>query len=458
MGCLSKEQITRLTAGEDEDAALVSHVEQCPTCRANLSAMRSLTDRLADVHDKFNRGHELARARLLAVLAANEPRAETAKTRNRRSHFLGVLTMRQRIAVGSVGVAAMLCFLLLWGATRPVSAIARMAENIRRSKSYKATIVSEFQFAPEANKPAVTCVFRCTNYWIAPGSYRSEAKFKGVIGWADRDELDIYHTGKPGITINHMSKKFYRVPARLGKSPSLMKLEELSNYSGQADRDLGTKEIGGIRASGFEIETKKIDPDSGPGSVQVWLDPETNLPVLFRMETEQFGKPASFTMQDFQWNIDLAPELFDVTPPEGYTDATNPPPALEKQVAVLTEGLKTYAELSGGHYPRVKMVYGDVTWDEMKRMSGISGQPTQEEMRGEAFKRIERVYNFCPTINGILANNPDAAYYGKTVGPKNADKVLLRWQLEDGTYQVIFGDLRGETVTKERLGALEDGK
>ncbi len=50
---------------------------------------------------------------------------------------------------------------------------------------------------------------------------------------------------------------------------------------------------------------------------------------------------------------------------------------------------------------------------------------------------------------------PTPAYYGQTVGPKDKDKVLLRWKLDDGRYEVIFGDLRAETVTAERLHKLE---
>jgi hypothetical protein len=33
--------------------------------------------------------------------------------------------------------------------------------------------------------------------------------------------------------------------------------------------------------------------------------------------------------------------------------------------------------------------------------------------------------------------------------------MLLRWKLDDGRYQVIFGDLRAETVTAQRLHELE---
>jgi hypothetical protein len=38
-------------------------------------------------------------------------------------------------------------------------------------------------------------------------------------------------------------------------------------------------------------------------------------------------------------------------------------------------------------------------------------------------------------VNSILRDNPDAAYYERTVGPIERDKVLLRWKLDDGKYQ-----------------------
>jgi hypothetical protein len=53
------------------------------------------------------------------------------------------------------------------------------------------------------------------------------------------------------------------------------------------------------------------------------------------------------------------------------------------------------------------------------------------------------------------SRNPDAAYYGKTVGPKDTHKVLFRWKLDDGRYRVLYGDLRFETITADRLRTLE---
>jgi hypothetical protein len=49
----------------------------------------------------------------------------------------------------------------------------------------------------------------------------------------------------------------------------------------------------------------------------------------------------------------------------------------------------------------------------------------------------------------------DPAYYGKTVTPKDADRVLMRWKVSDNEYRVIFGDLHAQTVTAEKLAELE---
>ncbi|HEV3138495.1 MAG TPA: hypothetical protein VGZ26_11340 [Pirellulales bacterium] len=357
--------------------------------------------------------------------------------------------MRQRIAVGTVGVAVVLCILLLWGATRPVSAIAQMAENIRRAKSFKVTINTEFTPTREVQLAPQTL----TIYWLAPGSYRMEGRDATA-----HDSTNISPAGKPGIDINHRTKTFQRKSAVLGNISGLEMFDELSTFSGQADRDLGAKQVNGKEARGFEIDSKKINPDGPLGRMEIWLDLESNLPLLVRWQIADSVTPGTMTWQDFHWNIDLDPKLFDPTPPAGYTDATRPPPPLDEQVGQVIEALKIYAELTGGHFPRGKMVYGDVTRDEMYRMIGIKGFPTPEQVRTEQYVQVVRSGLGFARLNGVLANNPDAAYYGKTVGPKDSGKVLLRWRLEDRSYQVIFGDLRAEIVTKERLAALEGGK
>ena len=123
----------------------------------------------------------------------------------------------------------------------------------------------------------------------------------------------------------------------------------------------------------------------------------------------------------------------------------------------IVEGLKIYAKYAGGHYPRVTMLYGDVTRDELVRLSGAPYPPrkaadSQDARLWDVYKGVEGFAR----INSILRDNPDAAYHGKTVGPEDKDKVLLRWKAdEEGGYHVLFGDLRFETMGLARLRMLE---
>jgi hypothetical protein len=47
------------------------------------------------------------------------------------------------------------------------------------------------------------------------------------------------------------------------------------------------------------------------------------------------------------------------------------------------------------------------------------------------------------------------AWHGDDVTSRDFDRVLLRWRLEDGRYRLIYGDLRTENVSSERLEELE---
>ena len=55
----------------------------------------------------------------------------------------------------------------------------------------------------------------------------------------------------------------------------------------------------------------------------------------------------------------------------------------------------------------------------------------------------------------LVQDKKEPVYYGESVGPGDSDKVLLRWKLEGDLYSVVYGDLRTEDVTAERLAELE---
>ena len=193
---------------------------------------------------------EHARAALVNLPAATPSRPpELARPWTYMTHWIGGLTMRQRIAaLGGVGVAALLGFVLLWGGlvTRPVSAMEKMAETIRRAKSLKATVVED---VPNSN-PSMPRVFAVmgTLYWLAPDSTCLDLKGILIPGKSSGERHDvtwIYLVGKRAICIDHKAKTFKWVSNYHRHTNLEEMLAKLAEFSGQADRDLGVRNIDG---------------------------------------------------------------------------------------------------------------------------------------------------------------------------------------------------------------------
>ena len=457
MACPSQQQLAQIALGLDAEGELAAHLNQCAACRQKLASMRSLVEQLSVSHARLDRGHDDARAQLMTALSDFDRPPKAVQPWIQFTQWVGDLTMRQRIVIGATSLAVVLTLVLFWpdGNAISVSAMEKMAENIRRARSYRLTMTGKVEMTPEPGKPPVKAEMSGTLYWLAPGSYRMDTK-SDFLG-SGQDSVQIFPQDKPGIDIDHKRKQYRRMPARQGYVSPMMVMEKLSEFSGQADRELGTQVIGSKTARGFEIAAKKIDPDVFPGPVEIWLDAESELPVLLRYEMKSANMPSAMIMEmeQFRWNIDFEPSIFETEPPPGYTDATPRLPTVEEQVNHITEAFKVYAEICGGHYPRVKMVYGDVTRDDMFRQAGIQGRPTLEQLRSENYAKILKATHGFATINRILRDNTAAAYHGQAVGPSDKNKVLLRWRLPEDSYQVIYGDLHTETVSSERLRELE---
>jgi hypothetical protein len=284
---------------------------------------------------------------------------------------------------------------------------------------------------------------RCT--WLAPGSTRSENSAIDAEGLTTPNMTDIQPAGAPGITIYPRQKLFARTKPQLGRVSPFLRVEDLGSYSGVADRDLGEKTISGVRVRGFSMDPRKIEPDMQPGAaMEVWADVATHRPVSVKLTIPDASGPVVMEFEDFRWDVPIDPKLFDTTPPEGYTDITAPEKSPEEIARVIAASLRTFAEFSGGHYPRVDMLYGDVTNDELARLAGLEPKPQRPPGPDatETHRKVWDARSGFGWINSLLVNNADASYHGKAVGPKDADKVLMRWKLDDGRDQVIYGDLR----------------
>ena len=257
-----------------------------------------------------------------------------------------VMDRRWQLSAGAmVGLAALLGFLLLWGGdmARPASAMERMAEAVRKAKSYKYTSNVKGWFTEKPGGPRSTTETSTTKYWLAPDSLRLDYTLLGDKWKGPGPEMSNIAPGlnKWKINIDNSAKTFRRMPpnGRRYFSP-LDRLDSFGSFSGKADRELGSKKINGREALGFVIAAQKIDPFHPLETMEIWIDRQTNLPLFIHCVSETENGSIVEDISNIQWNIDLDPKLFDLTPPPGYTDVTP-----KDVVGYLLQGLRARPRL-----------------------------------------------------------------------------------------------------------------
>jgi outer membrane lipoprotein-sorting protein len=239
--------------------------------------------------------------------------------------------------VGSAAVLlAAIGLFLAWHSAGSQSALAQTAAALRKVKSYQCRYSGAEAGADKYQEVGLT-------YWATPGSYRMDLHEGGKCV-----QVSIAIRGKPGLEIDHKYETYQRVePVHQPDSP-LELLHELAKFAGQADRELPERTIQGKRARGFEIAVEKLDPDRDDGTLRVWPDPETKLPLRVEyVVLDQF----TIVWDDFAWDVPTD-KLFDTEPPAKYQDETPAPPSPEEQTEQIVNGLKTYAKYCGGKYPQ----------------------------------------------------------------------------------------------------------
>jgi len=86
--------------------------------------------------------------------------------------------------------------------------------------------------------------------------------------------------------------------------------------------EIGPCNINGIDVEGIEARNPEITGESM--AMCLWVDVETDLPVRIEIEGEDFeaGKmrPQKIIIDDFQWDVELDPALFEPNIPDDYTE------------------------------------------------------------------------------------------------------------------------------------------
>jgi len=253
---------------------------------------------------------------------------------------------------------------------------------------------------------------------------------------------------------------------------SLSSLKEVLNSNHE---NIGRSIVDGVEVEGFQ--TTKTDyivknyRYKGPRLIngkdkqyntRLWVDVKTLLPVRieYLISSIYDGNNRVFLQQvdyNFQWDVPVDASTFEAPPiPDGYViEDIFPEPANEENAI---GGFKQCVEFFGNYPERIDLTY---FWAESENSQTSAGLRLKEELKG--LTGLERDNRKMISLKPIRFLNKfyiklakkDSAYFGKTVTPKDANKVLMRWKVSDNKYRVIFGDLHTKTVTPARLAELE---
>jgi hypothetical protein len=221
----------------------------------------------------------------------------------------------------------------------------------------------------------------------------------------------------------------------------------------QEFEDLGKKKIDGIAATGTRVKNPEfLRVAFDECEISVWVDDETNWPVLIEWGgVAKDGEVRINTVLDkFQWNPSLSQSEFDYEIPDDYK-MIGRMDAVKKDESGAIEGLREYAKFSGGRYPTSLSAATAIHEIE----DDIGRRRRSGDLSKDDFGDLMKIQNACTFYAELVDTGKDAKYYGDVVGPRNFDKILMRWRLDDGRYRVIYGDLRVETIDAQRLDELE---
>jgi hypothetical protein len=198
----------------------------------------------------------------------------------------------------------------------------------------------------------------------------------------------------------------------------------------------------------------------------------------------QEGSRIEMFVDGFEWNVPCEPDLFSLVVPDGYTLMGDLHLKGLGNGEELIEALKFFQDISGGRYPKSLNTMDlsgelfDITkakfeseasnrsLDKILHEKGISLQDLDPNQAAALVKDLmkpnqewqNQLMKFtiaCTNFQMLTMQKAEPKYYGDTVTPGDADKVLVRWKTPEGQYRVIYGDLHTEEVTAERLAELE---
>jgi outer membrane lipoprotein-sorting protein len=194
---------------------------------------------------------------------------------------------------------------------------------------------------------------------------------------------------------------------------------------------LGEKTIDGVTTVGFRALV------GNTLSMNVWADKKSALPVRVETTLALGGGQAEVVMDHFQMDPPLDEALFSMDVPQGYALRTEKfeMPAVKNVEETVIELLGEYAKYNNGMFPDSLQ-----DWAAFAKLFAGSDQKT-----------ARRMVMLAGMVTGLTTGR-EHEYLGKGVKLGEKEKIVF-WHRKDANspYRAIYGDLRVEDVTADKL-------
>jgi len=399
-----------------------------------------LDNDLNKMYEAFNQNHNHLRQTLMASLPKSIKQHKRAGRISHTLAFTGETIMRSRIT--KLAAAAVIIIAVLIG-------IHQFSGSIDGASVAWASVVKKVE-------QAKTVSFRLKTSMT--GMPDSEIMVYDSSEYGSR--MDVYSDGKivtriygpkgenVSIMIIPEAKRYTRMSFTEEQRQQMREREKdprefVKLFLSVDHTELGRKTIDGIEVEGLEVDSPKVGGGMFESAIgRLWVDVKTDLPVRMEIEGVSAGGKiqTKMVMDEFKWDEELDAGEFEPNIPDDYTlMAEVKMPEINEDKMI--EGLRFFAELTGGRYP--SSMASTTAEQEMREawQQKYKRAPTNEEL--EKFYSLNAA---CRFYADLVEENKEAEYHGDKVTADDIDDELMRWRISDNEYRVVYGDLRVETV------------
>ena len=391
----------------------------------------------------------------IAQETSNNFSRSLSQNKQPRQHLLLEYIMKSnmsKLAAAAVILIAVFIGLNIFNDSSGV-AWAEVLDNVQKVQTYINRMTMTVQ-SPEGSHDVDMTFYRSTVYGTRRDSY-----FKGEL----ISKLYIPAEGNQGVELVPSEKKYVEAVftdeqikeiAEKNEPKAIVKEFMCCNEYTK----IGRETIDGMEVEGIEVDNETFGAtlfEKGKG--RLWVAVETDLPVRIELEGTSAGGQVEIRMiiDGFDWNPGLQASDFEPTIPPDYTLMAHVD--LSDSVEAVVKGLRGFTKITEGKFPTnldLMTVGKEIkeAFIALRQKQGISleERPTQEEM-----ENMLSIQGACLFYGNLVKEGKDVAYYGDKVTTQDVDKVLMRWKISDDQYCVVYGDLRVEDVSGEKLAELE---